>query len=325
MGFNYGTILHKNGFKLPHQPNEKLTFAKKCEPEVKRIFPEALEEIHGFADASHTPYDDLAALILGVGAFSPPNACSIFAVATSSETLFGRNYDFYYRFKEHTESYFTRPSDGYSSVGNTDIFVGREDGVNEKGLAIGMTAVRPVEVTAGISFALLVRCILDKCATVREAAKVLTSAGHLTANNYLVADRQGDIVVVEACPDRVMVRHPEQENRFLVCTNHFIHNEMIGMEDKKERPPDSTLRHSTISGRLSRFKNPVKARDAQRILSDHKGRVCSHVDEIKLGTLWSLVARLNKPSIYIAEGHPCRTKYKLDTRLNKHAPRRRRL
>lgn len=318
MGFQYGTILFKHGFKLQEQPHDKLAFAQDCEIEVKKVFPDVLDEIHGFADACHASYEHLLALILTVGAFKPPTAaCSVFAGFASSDVLFGRNYDFYYTFKERSESYLTQPSNGYSSVANTDIFVGREDGINEKGLAVGMTAVRSKEVKSGINFALLVRYVLDKCASVGEAVKVLTSARHVTANNYLVADREGDMAVVEACPSRVRVRKPVEKARFIVCTNQFIHSEMHQMENQKERPPDSPIRYSTIYEKLQRSTEKIKVKDAKEILSDHKGLVCSHVEQIQLGTLWSVIATLKKPSIYMAEGHPCRTKYKLDTRLTK--------
>jgi len=317
MGFRYGTILYKHGFRLQEQQHEKFVFARECETEVKRVFPEVLDEIHGFADASQTSYENLAALILTVGAFKPPAACSVFAASAGSNILFGRNYDFHYRFKENAESYLTKPSNGYRSVGNTDIFVGREDGVNEKGLAIGMALVKPVEVKPGINFALLVRCILDKCATVREATRLLTSAHHVAAYNYLVADRDGDMVVVEACPSRVMVRKPDQEDRFIVCTNQFVRTDMQGMENQRERPTDSPLRYKTIYDRLHQLSGKIKVEDAKKILSSHDGQVCSHIEEIQLGTLWSIIAALNEPSIYIAEGHPCKTRYRLDSRLTK--------
>lgn len=322
MGFQYGTILLRYGFKLQKQPNEKLAFARECEIEVKRVFPEVLEEIHGFAEACHFSYEQSSALILSVGAFKVPSACSVFAASAGSDFLFGRNYDFYYRFKEHSESYLTQPSNGYCSVGNTDIFVGREDGVNEKGLAIGMTAVRPVDVRPGISFALLVRCILDKCVNTQEATKVLTSAHHVTANNYLVADREGNLAVVEACPSRWRVRKPAEESSFLLCTNHFIHSDMHDMENQRERPPDSVQRYTAIYKKLQQRNRKLTVKDAQNILSDHEGLVCSHIEEIQLGTLWSIIATLNKPLVYMAEGHPCRTKYKLDVRLSKALQRR---
>jgi len=322
MGFRYGTTLYNHGFKLQKQPDEKLTFARGCETEVKRVFPEVLDEIHGFADACHVSYEHLAALIFSVGAFKPLTACSIFAASTASDVLFGRNYDFYYRFKEHSESFLTQPSNGYLSVGNTDTFVGRYDGVNEKGLAIGMTGVRPKEVKPGVNFPLLVRCVLDKCANVREAKRVLASAHHATTNNYLVADKGGDMTVIEACPNRVRVRKPEEKARFIVCTNQFIQADMQDLENQRERPPDSPLRYKAIYEKLRQINGRVTVEDAQKILSDHLGLVCSHIEEIQLGTLWSIIATLNKPSIYMAEGHPCRTKYKLDTRLRKSLQRR---
>jgi predicted choloylglycine hydrolase len=97
--------------------------------------------------------------------------CSVFAASTGSDVIFGRNYDFFSSFKKYTESYLTCPKDGYWSLGHTDIFIGREDGVNEKGLAIGMTGVEGKTVKPGISFCIALRCVLDKCANVKEGSK----------------------------------------------------------------------------------------------------------------------------------------------------------
>ena len=141
MGAKYGTTLYKHGFRLQEMPRERLNFVNGCEAEVRKVFPEILDEIRGFADTCHVPYKHLSALILGVGAFKPPGACSVFAVSMGSDVLLGRNYDFYYTFRDRVESYFTKPSNGFSSIGDTDIFVGREDGVNEKGLAVAMAGV----------------------------------------------------------------------------------------------------------------------------------------------------------------------------------------
>jgi len=316
MGFRYGNLLYRHGFRVPEVTNEALTFGVECEKEVKRIFPDVLDEIRGFADACHASYEHLSSFIFSVGA-SKPTACSIFATFNGSDVIFGRNYDFFYRFKKHSESFLTVPKNDYCSVGNSDIFIGREDGVNEKGLAVAMTWVAPKEVKFGINFALVTRCILDKCANVEEALQTLTEAHHLTANGYLVADREGDIAVVEACPEKVRIRKTEENNRFIVCTNQFMHPEMKDMENLKDRPSDSEHRYTTIYNRLRQEGGKLNLKDAQKILSDHTGYVCSHIDNIQLGTLWSIIATLKNPQIFMAEGHPCRTKYKTDTRLNK--------
>ena len=53
------------------------------------------------------------------------------------------------------------------------------------------------------------------------------------------------------------------------------------------------------------------------ILSNHDGLVCSHIDNIGLGTLWSVVANLNTREIWRAEGHPCKVSYVEDKRLTR--------
>jgi predicted choloylglycine hydrolase len=315
MGYSYGTILYRHGFRVPEQSTQKLDFGDKCEKEVKLFFPEILEEIRGFAAACHASYQQLAALILCVGVSSPEAACSIFATFNRSNVMFGRNYDFYYSFRDKIESCLTCPRDGYWSVGQSDIFVGREDGINEKGLAIGMTAVAPKNPKPGVGFAIATRYVLDKCAAVAEAVEALSHVRFLTTNNYVLADRDGNLAVVEAGPDRIRVRRPKDGNEFVVCTNHFLHSDMLELENRKERPLDSVNRYDTIYDMLRRHDGRIDAKEAQKLLSNHDGHVCSHVNSIQLGTLWSIIATLSDLEVFRAEGHPCRTKYKRDERL----------
>lgn len=314
MGFRYGSLLYKHGYRVPEMSREDMAFAKQCEEEVKRVFPDILDEIQGFAEACNSTYEQLAPFIFSIGV-DQPVACSVFAASTHSGVIFGTNYDLFYRFKKHSESFLTMPSEGYASVGNSDVFIGREDGVNEKGLAVAMTWVSPKLIKPGINFILLTRCILDKCANVKEAVQTLKDTHHLRADGWLVADREGDMAVVEACPEKVKIRKPE--DNFVVCTNHFIHPEMREMENETERPLDSLQRYTAIYNALEEKGEKLDVKGAQEILSDHAGKVCSHIDDIQFGTLWSLIADLQKLLILIAEGHPCRAKYKRDNRLNK--------
>ncbi len=321
MGFKYGTVLRKHGFKLPQVNEETMALGLKCETEVERAFPDILGEIRGIADALRQHYEKLAAFILTVG-YSKIIGCSAFACVDDSRTIFGRNYDFYYRFARYSESYLTRPNDAYASLANTDVFVGREDGVNQHGLAISMHFVSAQLGKPGINFPIAVRYVLDKCRKTDEAIKFLAHAKFLTANNYLVADRNGDLAVVEASPARVQVRQPETEKKFIVATNHFVHPEMKQFEVTAKRDPDSESRYGTILRSLREAGGHVTEGVAKRILSNHEGRVCSHVDYIKLGTLWSQIIDLQRLKILRAEGQPCKTKYVLDNRLQNTVPKR---
>lgn len=314
MGAKYGGRLAKHGFKLPQVDEETLALGMKCEEEVKRVFPEILDEVRGLAEAIHEPYGKAAAFILTVG-YGKPMGCSGFACVNDSRVFFGRNYDFYYRFGKYSESYLTRPKGAYASLGNTDVFLGREDGVNEHGLAISMHFVSAQLGTPGINFPVAVRYVLDKCRETGEAVNFLTHAKFLTANNYLVADKSGEMAVVEACPAATQVRRPENGETFIAATNHFVHTEMKRFEDVSKRDPDSETRYSTILRSLREVRGGVTGSIAKRILSSHEGRVCSHMDYIKLGTLWSQIVELQRLTILRAEGQPCKTEYRSDKRL----------
>ncbi len=128
------------------------------------------------------------------------------------------------------------------------------------------------------------------------------------------------MAVVEASPKRTRVRKPADDDNFIVCTNHFLHPEMLDMEDQKERSRsnwDSVPRYATIYGILEKEDGQIDMETTQQILSNHTGYVCSHQQKIQLGTIWSIIATLRKPQIFRAEGHPCRAKYRLDDRLNR--------
>jgi len=320
MGYRYGTMLNKLGFRVAEQPKEKLDFGRESEGEVKRVFPEILEEIKGFADACNAPYERLAAFMFSIGAFKAELMCSVFASFNGSNVVFGRNYDFFYSFKKYTESYLTCPENGCWSLGHSDVFIGREDGINEKGLAIGMTGVSSEGNRPGMSFCLATRCVLDKCASVKEGIKILSRVQHTSTFNFLLADKEGDMAVVEAAPERVRVRSPLEGESFLVATNHFVHPEMQDMEDLKSRDGanwDTLVRYSTVQEILKEHNSKIDLRLAQQILSNHSGYVCSHQRKIKLGTIWSITAILKELQIFRAEGHPCRTRYKQDFRLTR--------
>jgi predicted choloylglycine hydrolase len=320
MGHGYGAVLHKHGFKIPVQTDEKLEFGRKSENEVKRVFPDILEEIKGFADACHGSYEQASAFMFGIGAFKPVPECSVFALSNASDVVFGRNYDFFYSFKKYSESYLTCPTEDYWSLGHSDVFIGREDGINEKGLAVAMTGVEGNVIKPGISFCLALRCVLDKCSTTDEAEKLLMAAHGSGACNYLLADKNAKLAVVETSPDKNRVRQPEEDSNFIVCTNHFVHPEMQDMENQQERQKsnwDTLPRYASICAAIKEKNDRINISDAQRILANHTGYVCSHQQKIGLGTIWSIVATLNEPQILRAEGHPCSAKFKPDLRLFK--------
>ena len=207
MGYTYGLILNRVGFKLPVIPENRLDLGLKYKKEANRLLPEIMEEIKGIADACKLDYDQPTSFISTLG--GEENQCSIFAVTDGENVYMGRNYDMYYKFRDHLESYLTMPDVGYWSIGQTDIFLGREDGVNEEGLGAAMSGITAY-FSPGISFWSAIRYILDKCATVKEGVRFLTEITHHCTITYLLADVSGEMAVVEAGPQRTAIRTPLQ-------------------------------------------------------------------------------------------------------------------
>jgi predicted choloylglycine hydrolase len=308
MGFEYGKILKRVGFGLPKISRKRLRMGRGCREAVGGFFPEALEEFRGISDASGLDYDRLCAF--GLTQFDVNRSCSIFAVTDNDKTLIGRNYDMFYRIKDYCESYYTAPEGGYRSLGQTEAFVGREDGVNEKGLGVAMSGITSYY-SPGVAFWIAIRYILDKCVTVQEGVEVLREIPYHTTITFLLADPTGEMAVVEASPMKTAIRKPD--GNFIVSTNHFNHPEMKDIY--LYEPPDSRIRYKTIVESLRNRRGDLNEKYAMSILSSHKGLVCSHRDDIGLGTLWSTVTHLNTLRVWRAEGHPCTNPYKEDNRL----------
>jgi isopenicillin-N N-acyltransferase like protein len=141
--------------------------------------------------------------------------------------LFGRNFDFptLGELDKYSLLLVYRPKGqhAFASVGFPGL-VGVLSGINDAGLAV---ATLDVEQSAdgsrkfnpeGTPLACVFRRILEECATVDEAEKLLKSETATTWMNLAVCDRDGG-AVFEITPDNVARRDAEDD--LLCCTNHF--------------------------------------------------------------------------------------------------------
>lgn len=234
-------------------------------------------------------------------------ACTSFQAknAEGDGYLFGRNYDF---FKNPTLVLKSHPKGGYASISTCDLshlgynleklpdglaakalclaaVYAPMDGMNEKGLCISIMALpkqaawqdtgRPV---AGTS--ILMRLILDRCATVDETLELVAGLDvrhDQTAGggyHYLVADAEGNCAAIEFDLfdgwKTMITRKTEGENTMLM-TNHLIAPKYYTTE------PDPVLgnphskswwRYSVASDYLSNRGGIITSDEAQQCLSD---------------------------------------------------------
>ena len=312
MGRQQGRLL--KGLTLPPPDPKMLRFAKQCEEIVGQYAAELLDEIRGLAEATEVDYDALMTMILTVP-FDPAEvpACSVLAVTpertADGRPIVGRNYDFFHDISEEVATtYRIYPEGRYASLGDCDIWVGRDDGLNEAGLFVGMASTFLPGVQPGPTFWLIVRMILDRCATVDEGLELMHNVPHAGSWTYLLADRSGKAVVVEPTIEGIELRYPE--DGLLVMTNHPVCPAWAGKADFV--PPDSHPRYNRLRELLGGDK-VIDVADVKQALRDHEGLVCSHGDHFpdrKFGTLWSVVGRPGERRLEIAAGFPCQAEYR---------------
>lgn len=311
MGLQYGRRLARRGFDPPPASPEKIAFAGECEEVVARHAPKLLDELRGVVDGGRLDADPVRAFALALG---EGPACSVVAISgehtVDGRPLFGRNFDFLEWDLPYQETYRTYPAGRLASLGCTDVMVGREDGVNEAGLAMAQTHVSGRGHEAGVLFSIAGRIILDRCRSVPEAVALLREVPHVRANNWLLADAGGNIAVVEACPGGVAATYAS--DGFVVATNHFRSPEMAAHESVADRPADSEPRACTLRAWWDAREGPVSAADLRAVLSGHgEDGVCVHRTDLTepLSTLRSLVMYPGERRAEVATGAPCGAPY----------------
>lgn len=164
-------------------------------------------------------------------------ACSSLIVAADHSAtggpLFGRNLDFYTLGILDKYSLVTvhRPKGkhAFATVGFPGLF-GCLSGINDAGLSLAVHEVflsrdgAPMFNPEGMPYMFCFRRMLEQCATVEEAERLLRSTERTTILSLAVCDRRGG-VVLEMTPNTVVARHGS--DGILACTNHFRSDELM--------------------------------------------------------------------------------------------------
>jgi predicted choloylglycine hydrolase len=174
--------------------------------------PNLWEELHGIADGLQMPLKEAVARFSNGRLAYPRRGCS----AAIGGGLYGRNYDF--SPARYDRALVAVQAEGsYAHLGLADRYTGRLDGMNEHGLCVGLHYVSEAAPRPGLVCILVVRIVLDRCASTAEAVDLLSRLPHGLMFNYSLLDRVGEAAVIEASPESVAVHRGVP----IACTNHF--------------------------------------------------------------------------------------------------------
>jgi len=238
--------------------------------------------------------------------------CTCFSASGEDVRLFGRNYDW----DTHSSYFmvFTKPENAYASVSTVDLsffdynhnqtpdFQGNQntikllpyypfDGMNEKGVAIGMNALSHArspndasKVTIGELQ--LIRLVLDYAASTNEAINLIQQYNISMEDppiHYLIADSTGHSVIIEFVEGKMQIIN--NSNPWQVTTNFIITGLNI--------PQDvSCWRYNTADETLKNNNGNITVDEAENILKNVS--VAS--------TRWSVVYNIKSKQIQIAMG-----------------------
>ena len=242
--------------------------------------------------------------------------CSLFAaLGDENDRLLGRNFDWEF---SPALLLFTEPEDGYASVSMVDIaYLGFEgdrsrnlkdlslegrkalldapllpfDGMNEKGLAVGMAAVPagnmpqdPHKKTIGELQA--IREILDHAGTVDEAVQILESYNIDMGNvpiHYMIASASGQSAIVEFYKGKMVVFRNES-------VWHTATNFLLASVDG--HPQGECPRYDRLTRRLEELQGRISATEAVSLLGDVS----------QDSTQWSIVYHVSSGDLQVVMG-----------------------
>ncbi len=245
-------------------------------------------------------------------------ACTTFnSVTPTGEYLFSRNYDY---MDSGYMIVWTHPENGYASVSSTSLmFMAYDndfepdsltdsvltliapyvplDGINEKGLSIGVLEIEKdatFQITdkTDLTTTTMIRAVLDKAATVEEAVEIFRNYDMRDSiimectYHYQIADAMGNSAIIEYIDGEMNVIYPEKRTnplfKYQVATNFVITpgvDDPLGMgQDRYEtafNALDASLGITTVKGAMDILKS-TSMKDL-----DLHGYICS--------TLWSVV------------------------------------
>lgn len=264
----------------------------------------------------------------------PNLACSTFNAETPlGDAVFGRNFDLEFSPGMMVR---TNPEDGYASLSMVNLaFIGYGedklpddlassivslaapfaplDGVNEKGLAVGVLLI-DTEATdqrtdrVDITTTTAIRMMLDRCATVDEAVALLgkydmhASGGR--SYHFQIADASGKTVVIEYIGDEMNVLQPgdattagvpAEGKTYMAATNFLLtpgEYDFGGGED----------RYATVMGALEAADGVMDEQQAMDTLQSVSREVKIKDNGEVFQTQWSVVYNLDRGTAKICMG-----------------------
>lgn len=253
-----------------------------------------------------------------------PSECSSFAVlpqaSLDGHMLMGQNWDWLVHSFDTTVVLEVRQDDGPDFVTIVEAGLLAKTGFNSAGLGLVTNALATSEDRGeiGVPHHAVLRGILDG-ETISDALAAVQRLPRASSGNYLIGHVDGLAVDVEGAPgdfSRLFLILPD--DGLLVHTNHFLSPAFDLKDVSLWLMPDSPFRLERVRALLGE-RERIAVEDLMTVLGDHSNyplAVCCHPDtrlpaEDHEATAASVVMDLDTRSLWLADGNPCTTPFRL--------------
>jgi predicted choloylglycine hydrolase len=220
---------------------------KTLEKDILQYYPKQAQRIEGMIqgagiDRSWTffiQYIELSQTI-GPSMFYVP-ACSSLGFlpkrTSSGEVIVAKNFDYPNAFSEYQSTCYTKPKDGYGTLGcSMAVVPGMLDGMNEHGLTVTYNlAFATEEPIYFVPLSIVLQEMLETCKNTEEAVSFLTNSKRAGNALLMLADPGGDVRAVEISHNHSATREPEGDQ--IINTNNYHTKEM----QRYEIPPNAVF------------------------------------------------------------------------------------
>lgn len=286
---------------------------------ARRYSPEMVEELHGMAESSHVPLDDLMLLQVRNQLRADADAgCTSLSLASPAAAVRGaivaQNWDNDPALDPFTIVLTRKPSGKPALVNLTQAGLIGYIGFNDAGMAMCLNTLPAPSREVGVPHYFLVRGIYESD-SLTGAVDAVRRAERAIPANIMLATPQGP-ADLEVTLDGVHVLSGEHGR--VTHTNHCKHSDLLGINDEFPELIESYPRQRRIDKLLTATGVPLTLEAVKAALKDHEGHprsVCRHPnDDPQTGywqTVFSVIIEPEQRRMHVSRGTPCEHPYEV--------------
>ena len=279
--------------------------------------PEMVEELHGMAEGSHVPFEEL--MLLQVRNQLRPDAdagCTSLSLASPAiaprGAIVAQNWDNDPALDPFTIVLTRKPNGKPALVNLTQAGLIAYIGFNDAGMGVCLNTLPAPSREVGVPHYFTVRGIYEAESLAGAIHAVLRAERAIPAN-IMLATPQGP-ADLEVTLDNVHVLSGEQGQ--VTHANHCKHPELLAVNAAFPELIESYPRQRRIDALLSATGAPLTLEAVKTALADHDGHprsICRHLnDDAQTGlwqTVFSVIIEPDQRRMHVSRGTPCEHPY----------------